>query len=201
MKMILKKLVPGLLLLSLLCSPAFAETKIATVSLQKLFDNYWKTKQADAGLKDRKAEMDKSALEMEESYKKTREEYQKLLASASDQAVSADERDKRKRDAEQKLKDLKDIEANAQQFQRQAGAILQEEKNRKTKNLVDEIKLAITGRAKAGGYSLVVDADSLLYTNGENDITEVVLGQLNAGAPGEMLKPEPKKEEPKEKKK
>ena len=194
----------ALALLSFLSSSAIAETKIATVSLAKAFDNYWKTKQADAALKDRQAELKKSETELEANYKKTTEEYEKLRVAASDQAVSAEERDKRKKDAEAKLKDIKRFESDAAQFQRQAGTILQEEKNRKTKNLLDEIKLAITGRAKAGGYTLVVDADSVLYTNGENDITDSVLEQLNAVAPADLL-PKPavpaKKDEPKESKK
>ena len=197
MKMMMKKIGLGCLLCSLLNVSAFAETKIATMSLAKAFDGYWKTKQADAALKDRQAELKKSETEMSDSWNKAKEEYQKLSAAASDQAVSADERDKRKKDAEGKLKDMKDIEANAAQFQRQAGAILQEEKSRKTKNLLDEIKLAVAGKAKAGGYTLVLDSDSVLFTSGESDITDTVLAQLNAGAPAELSKPEVKKDEPK----
>ena len=184
----------ALLALALVGGSAFAETKIAVVSLGKIFDSYWKTKQADAALKDRHAELKKSESELEASYKKATEEYQKLQVAASDQAVTADERDKRKKEAEAKLKDIKQIETDAQQFQRQAGTILQEEKNRKTKNLVDEIKLAITGQAKTGNYTLVVDADSVLFTNGENDITESVISLLNAGAPPEVIKAEAKSE-------
>lgn len=195
MKMMLKKLGLGCLLFALLNVSAFAEAKIATMSLAKAFDGYWKTKQADAALKDRQTELKKSETEMAESWNKAKEEYQKLSAAASDQAVSADERDKRKRDAEGKLKDMKDIETNAAQFQRQAGAILQEEKSRKTKNLLDEIKLAVAGKAKAGGYTLVLDADAVLFTSGESDITDTVLAQLNVSAPAEPARPELKKDE------
>ena len=76
-------------------------------------------------------------------------------------------------------------------------AILQEEKSRKTKNLLDEIKLAVAGKAKAGGYTLVLDADAVLFTSGESDITDVVLAQLNVSAPAELARPEVKKDEPK----
>lgn len=194
MKMMLKKISLGCLLCSLMGASALAEPKIATMSLAKAFDGYWKTKQADTALKDRQTELKKSETEMSDSWNKAKEDYQKLSAAASDQAISADERDKRKRDAEGKLKEMKDIEANAAQFQRQAGAILQEEKSRKTKNLLDEIKLAVAGKAKAGGYTLVLDSDAVLFTSGENDITDGVLAQLNVGAPVELSKPELKKE-------
>lgn len=194
MKTMLKKLGLGCLLIALLDVSAYAETKIGTVSLAKVFDGYWKTKQADTALKDRQAELKKSETEMSDSWNKAKEEFQKLSTAAADQAISAEERDKRKKDAEGKLKEMKEIEANAGQFQRQAGAILQEEKSRKTKNLLDEIKLAITGKAKAGGYTLVMDADAVLFTNGENDLTDTVLAQLNAGAPAESSRPEVKKD-------
>jgi outer membrane protein len=191
MKLLRKTMLIGVASLVLTGSSAFAEMKIATVSLQKLFDNYWKTKTANSALEDQQAEMKKSEVEMADSYKKTNDEYQKLLASASDPVITAEERDKRKRDAEAKLKDLKDIDAQATQFQRQAIATLSEKKNRLTKNLLDEIKLAVAGKAKAGGYSLVIDTDSpgVLYTSGENDISDTVLDQLNAGAPADFVKP------------
>ena len=65
---------------------------------------------------------------------------------------------------------------------------MQEDKARKTKNILEEIKLAIAGKAKAGGYAYVFDADAaanatvMLYSSGESDITDSVLAQLNAGA-------------------
>src|SRR3954468_16475460 len=99
MKSMLKKLSLSLALVSLLNVSAQAEVKIATISLAKTFDGYWKTKQADAALKDRQTELKKSETEMSESWNKAKEEYQKLVAAASDQAVSSDERDKRKKDA------------------------------------------------------------------------------------------------------
>ena len=37
-------------LLAFLSVPALAQTKIGTVDLRKLFDGYWKTKQAQAAL-------------------------------------------------------------------------------------------------------------------------------------------------------
>jgi outer membrane protein len=198
MNAFLKKLVPGLLLFACLGGPACAQTRLATVSLQKVFDNYWKTKQADAALKAQAADIDKSNKEMLDNYKKSKDEYQKLLESANDQAVSADERQKRQKAAEDKLRDIKGTEDSITQFQRQANATLLEKKSRMRKNILDEIKLAITGKAKSAGYSVVIDADAqtyvadptgpyymptVLYTNGQDDITGAVITQLNAGAP------------------
>ncbi len=199
MKRFLKTLIPGVLLLGFLTTPAFAQSRIATVDLRKLFDNYWKTKQADAALKDRAAELDKSHKELLETYKKGKEDYQKLLSSASDVAVSADEKDKRKKAAEDKIKDLKDQEDQIRQFEAQAQTTLQEQRRRMRDNILTEIRTALTGRAKSGSFTLVVDTAAqtinetpvILFSGGDNDLTDALLTQLNAGAPVEIPKPAP----------
>jgi outer membrane protein len=209
MKKCLRKLMPIVLLLVLGGSSAVAQTRIATVDLRKLFDGYWKTKQADAALKDRAADLDKEYKGLGEDFKKAGEEYQKLLASANDQAVSAEERDKRKQLAETKLKDIKEKQETIGQFERQARSTLDEQRRRMRETILGEIRTQLNAKAKTAGYGLVVDsaAESVnntpvfLYNTGENDMTETVLAQLNAGAPLETTKPAPAKEDKKDEKK
>ncbi len=192
MKHGLKIAILSLVFLGLFSGSAFAQNRIATVDLRKLFDGYWKTKQADAALKDRAAEMDKSHKDMVDSYQKAKTEYQKMLADANDQAISPAERDKRKQAAADKLKSLKDAEDNITQFERQARATLDEQQRRMRANILEEIRNVINARAKAAGYTMVIDTTAesannnaaiVLYTSGDNDMTADVLNQLNAGAP------------------
>src|SRR5436190_11979415 len=107
MKSALRNITLGMLLL-LLTSEAWAQGRIATVDLRKVFDTYWKTKQASATLKSKAADMEKEHKNMLDDWKKAKEEYQTLLTGANDQAVSSDERAKRKKSAEDKLRDIKD---------------------------------------------------------------------------------------------
>lgn len=208
MKNWLRKLIPAVLLLGVLNGTAWAQTRIATVDLRKLFDGYWKTKQADAALKDRAADLDKEYKGLRDDHKKLTEEYQKTLADANDQAVSSEERDKRKKAAEAKLKDIKDAEETIGQFERQARTTLDEQRRRMRDNVLGEIRKAIDAKAKSGGYGLVVDTAAetpnatpiFVYSNGENDLTQAVLDQINAGAPVETAKPAEKKEEKKDEK-
>ena len=203
MKNCLRKLIPILLVLVVCGSSALAQTRIATVDLRKLFDGYWKTKQADAALKDRAADLDKEFKSLGDDYKKTGEEYQKLLASANDQAVSAEERDKRKQSAEAKLKEIKEKQETMGQFERQARSTLDEQRRRMRETILGEIRTQLNAKAKTAGYGLVVDsaAESVnntpvfLYNNGENDMTDDVLKQLNLGAPLETTKPTPANDE------
>ncbi len=200
----------AILFAGLLNSTAWAQGHLATIDLRKVFDNYWKTKQADSALKDRQADMQKEEKNMLDDWKKAKEDYQNLLTSANDLAVSVDERDKRKKAAEDKLKYIKDQEDTVTQYEKQAGATLSEQRRRLRDNILAEIKSTIAAKAKAAGYTMVIDtaAESanntpvILYTNDENDLTTAVLTQLNATAPADTPKTDDKKEEkkPEEKK-
>jgi outer membrane protein len=201
MKSLLRKIVPGLLLLALTSTPAWGQGRIATVDLRKIFDNYWKTKQADAALKDRAADIEKEHKSMLDDWKKAKDDYQSLIAEANNQTLSLEERDKRKKSAEDKFKQIKDSEDAITQYERQARTTLDEQRKRMRDSIVDEIRTTVNGKAKAAGYALVFDtvAESanntpiILFSNNENDITDAVLAQLNAGAPVDT----PKTESPK----
>src|SRR5215218_8829763 len=102
----MNKLFLTLLLASSVAAVA-ADTKIGTIDLRKAFDNYWRTKQADVNLKDQASDMEKTRKEMFDSYEKSRENYRKIVDGANDPAVSAEEREKRKKNAESELLNLR----------------------------------------------------------------------------------------------
>ncbi len=177
---------------------ALAQTKIATVDLRKLFDNYYKTKLAQAQIQEHAAQLDKDDKSMKDDLKKGSDDYQALLEQSSDQALSADERDRRKQAAADKLKELQTDKAAIDQYERQAQTTLGEQRQRMREKILVEIKDAVTTKAKAGGYTLVFDTAAetvngtmaIVYTSGNNDLTDAVLAQLNAGAPIDTTGPE-----------
>jgi outer membrane protein len=197
MKLFLRTFLTAVLLLAFSGVAVQAQTKIATVDLRKLFDNYWKTKQAQSALDDHKQQLAKDDDGFITDLKKARADYDKLVEAANDQAVSADERAKRQQAADDKLKQIKDAEANITQFERQAQATLSEQSQRMRDDILKEIRAAVNDKAKAGGYSLVIDTAGetvnqtpfVLYSSGEDDLTSNVLSQLNAGAPIDLAKP------------
>jgi len=212
MKSLLSKILLALLLASMLGNCAWAQGRIATVDLRKLFDNYWKTKQADASLKDRAADIEKDHKTMIEDWKKAKDDYQTLLADANNQTLSIEERDKRKKAAEDKFKLIKDSEEAIAQYERQARTTLDEQRKRMRDKIVEEIRAVVKAKATSAGYGTVFDtaAESsngtpiLLYASNENDLTDAILSQLNAGAPAEtpkaQEKPADKRDEKKNKK-
>jgi outer membrane protein len=180
------------ILLSGVAYSATAQTKVATVDMKKIFNNYWKTKQATASLESRKAELRKEMKDMADGLEKAQTDYKQLLDQANDQAISADERDKRKQAAADKLKEMSSTKTTLEQFQRQAEAQLADESQRMSGNLVVEIQKAVADKAKAGGFTLVLNAansEAFIYVSTDNDITDAVLSQLNAGAPIDLTRP------------
>lgn len=179
------------LLLAVLSLPALAQTKIATVNMDKLFKGYWKTKQAEVLLNQRVADLQKEIRDMADDLNKAQTNYDQLLEQANDQALSAEERSKRKQAATDKLKEINNSKVAIDQFNRQAQSQVLDQRQRMTANLVSEIQKAVGDKAKAGGYMLVVNSsvtEAVVYSSGD-DLTDAVLKQLNAGAPIDVGQP------------
>jgi Skp family chaperone for outer membrane proteins len=185
------RIIPITLILLMLSGTAWAQMRIATVNLPKLFDGYWKKDVAEKALKQRAADFTKESDSLREELKTVNDEYRKLLEQANDQALSSEERGKRKQAAEEKLKDLKDKDNTLKQFEQQARTSLDEQNRRMKESIIDDIRRIINARAKSAGYSIVLDVGAnsangtpvILYDNHENDITDEVMSQLNASAP------------------
>ena len=165
--------------------------KLATVDLRKVFDNYWRTKQADASLKEQAADLEKESKMMVDQFRKGEGNYKKLLDGANDQALSTAEREKRKKEAENELLSLRDMETRIKQFDNTSRTTLGEKQRRMRDNILQEIRDTIKAKVKNGGYTLVLDTAAetangtpiILYSAGNDDLTDAVLAQLNVNAP------------------
>lgn len=189
MKLIYRCL-PAWLVLALCLAPgltltAHAQVKIATVDMRKLLNGYWKTKQANAALDARKADLRKELKDMADGLDKAQADYKLMLTQASDPAISEAERARRHEALNDKTKQINDSKAAFDQFSRQAEVQLQDQVQRMTSNLIADIQTAVGAQAKMAGVSMVLNgaADVVIYNKGDNDLTSDVLKQLNAGAP------------------
>jgi len=170
---------------------ALAQGRIATVNLVEVFDSYWKTKQAKLALADSRSDAKKEVENMQDAHKKLISAYQKSLADANDQAVSAEERDKRKRALEPKLKELRDSEETIKQFVSSRETELKIKTDRMMEDVIKDIKSVVAGKAKSAGYTFVLDssarsassAEIFLFNSGDYDLTKPVIEELNITAP------------------
>jgi Skp family chaperone for outer membrane proteins len=148
-----------------------------------------KTAGANPAQRGSKAQFAKDAKSQRDDLKKGSDEYQKLLEQANDQAFSAEQRDKYKQTAADKLKQLQDSKTALDQYERQAQITMSEKSQRMRDNILSDIKAAVAAQAKVAGYQLVIDAagetanatTAVVYSSGENDLTDAVLKRLNAG--------------------
>lgn len=166
-----------------------AQAKFATVDMKKLFNGFYKTKLAQASLDNRKLQLRKEIKDMADDLEKAQGQYKQLLDQSTDPALSADERDKRKQAAADKAKDITKSRGDIEQFSRQAEAQIADQSQRMSGNVVMEIQKVVSEKAKAGGYTLVLNSasvETVIYAGTENDLTAAVLTQLNAGAPVDL---------------
>jgi outer membrane protein len=192
--------------LALLSFPLLAaEPKIAVIDLKKVFDDYYKTRLANAALEEEVAALRKDNKALMDDHAKAVDEYKKALDEANNQAVSAEEREKRKKEAEGKLIRVNDLRQSIEQFERTASTNLGEKRRTTQEKILKEIQDAINKISKAASFTLVLDSSTadpgrlptVLYTNGEHDLTGTVLQQLNANAPPDLPKLDEKKTEEK----
>lgn len=194
MRNILRIFLPAILLVAATAVPALGQSKIATVDLKRLFENYYKTKLATAAVQQHFDELDKEYATYAADLKKSSDDYEMMLQSAQDQAVSEEERDKRAQAAQDELKQLEDKKATIEQFERQLQITIADQRQRMRDNILDEIKKAVADKAKAAGDTLVFDTaaqtangtPAILFDAGDNDLTDDVLKQLNATAPPDL---------------
>ena len=203
----LSKMVAMVLALSCLAGAAVAQepVKIATIDLLKAFDSYWKTKLSNDQLKERGADFDKARIGMIDDLNLLREEYNRLNASAQDPANSDEKRSGDLKKAQEKLTEFKRLEQQVIDFNKNAQKTLGDQTRRLRKGRLEEIQEVISAKARELGYDLVIDSSqdvllprtpTVLYTNGKNDITAVIIELLNKDAAGKYKPAEPAPEKP-----
>ena len=208
-----KPLVAAAILAALLpCTSALAQGKVGVINLTKVFDEFWRTKQADVQIKERLAEFEKMGQSMYDDYKKANEEFGKQIEAANDPALSKEESDKRRKDLDKKRKDIMEMETNINQFQGNSQRALMEQRGRVRESILRDVRGVLEEKAKAGGYATVLDVSALsangtpvviftTLTGGESDLSDSVAKTLAATAPPETSKSEAPKSESKDPKK
>ena len=181
--------IAALSLLLLSASVALAQPKIAVVDMKKVFDGYWKTKQLDKKLSGSMQEFNDQQKKMIEQFQAAQKEYLAVNESAKDPALSANEKERRNTEAEEKLQQIRQLENDIRSHKRSGEVRLTEQQVRHKNNLITDIKDTIKVKARSEGFSLVLNtaavdinqAPIVLFTDGSNDITDDILATLNQG--------------------
>ncbi|MDR1144937.1 MAG: OmpH family outer membrane protein [Verrucomicrobiales bacterium] len=168
-----------------------ADLKIATIDVQDVFKNYYKTAEAEKQLQVTAASNKTQVDGIMTDYNKLREQASALQNELTTDATSSETAKKAKTE---KLKDLfgelqkkeQEVKTTVTQLER----FMQDQQLRERKRIVEEITKTIETYSK-GKYTIVLDktginlngTPTLLYSEGVTDITAEVLKQLNAAKP------------------
>lgn len=158
-------LIIALFIVSLLSQPLLAENvrKMAYINAAKVFDGYYKTKEADEKLgkkgKEKNAERDKLVKEIN----KLKDEVQLLSKEAKEEKQS---------ELNEKMRGLQD-------FDRETKLNLRRERDDVVKQIFKEIDEGIKEYGKKKGYDIIFDSRILLYMDESMDVTNDVIKELN----------------------
>ncbi len=181
---------PTLILTSLLlaASAVFAEVKVATVDMAKLFDNYKRAKVVQTAIEgDIKKTADEAQRRQNEGLKMV-QQLQDLRDKYANSALSQEARDTAKKQA-RTLEDQIEVKKNEfERFQSQSRQQLIEKQDSQRKKIYDEIQNAAVAVARQQGASLILNVSEktaaglpvVVYSDKSWDITDKVLSVLNA---------------------
>ncbi|MGD1086288.1 MAG: OmpH family outer membrane protein [Verrucomicrobiota bacterium] len=183
-----------LLALALLASASCgfaADSNIGFVDMRKVFDEYYKTIQANNILTNDEAEMKKTIDSMAADAEKTRKAAMEANDRANDQTISADERAKSRKIAQDKADEYRSIQSGIEDYRERENSRLADKMHQSHDAIVGQILADEKRLAKKAGYTLVLDKSGesnpgvpmVLYTEGENDLTDALIKDLNATAP------------------
>ena len=189
--MIMKKLTLALSGLLAISTFAAAELKIGTVDLSKAFTDYYKTKEAEETLNERRGTFQKERQDMMTDYQKMVDDTQKLKLAAEDKTLSEAARTEKMKAFETKVQDVRNQENKIRGFEQQRGKQLDDQFMRMRKGIVDEINKAVQDFSAKEKFNLVIDKSAagvsqtpvVLYSQDLKDITDEVVKMINASKP------------------
>ncbi len=168
--------------------PALA---IATISLDKVYDGYWKKDQEYEKLK-KKQEDDRGKIEKYNAeLSKEGDALQRMIQRLRDPNLTSAEKAKRQQQVADKQRAFQQLQQSIQSAQNSARQDLELELRKVRKRIIEEIQQVVAAKAKAKGYGWVLDksgqsaaiAPIVVFSVDGNDLTEEVLKQLNLSAP------------------
>ncbi|MDZ4198317.1 MAG: OmpH family outer membrane protein [Kiritimatiellia bacterium] len=173
--------------------PAAAQERTArtvVVNLERVFNEYHKTRRADAQLKSQAEEFNTERQQMVAQLEAAQKEFTSLREDAQNPALTEEARSARRIQAEEKVLSIRELEAKIKEFEEMRSKHLESQSRRMRRGLVEEIRDAIRAHARTRGYDLVLDVSGnslngvelVLFADPRVDITTEVLEKINQAA-------------------
>lgn len=184
-----------LLLISLACSAIFTltasantEIRLVTADMNRLYENYYRTAEAQARFQSAVESAQASAEAMMTEGNTLVEEYRKLVEDGTSPALSAEARERAEAEAEALLQTIREKEREVQQFQANTQRALQQRQVSHRELVMDEIKEVVKELAGEKGATLVLNSSvnsGVIFADPGFDVTEQALVELNKDQPAQ----------------
>lgn len=143
--------------------PSFAQEKICTVDLLRVFDQYNKRQDFDKDLETKTKAKEGQRNKLIDELK----EIQDKMALLSDK-----EKEKKQRELTAKSQELQEMDQKIKQDFRK-------DWDEKLRQILEDIKKVVEEFAKKEGYAFVIDSKAMLYSSKAADVTDKVIETLN----------------------
>lgn len=166
------------------------DLKVGIVDMNRVFSEYYKTKDAEKRVNEDKSAAKKELDERAARYKDLMEKWNGKQKLINDKLVNEELRQQGQKEAANIASEIKSLERDMDEFRRRRETQLQEQVGRMRKGLLEDIKIRIEDRAKRDNYDIIFDKSGkspigvnfLLFSKDGVDFTDDVLKELNKNA-------------------
>jgi len=166
---------------------------IATVDFKKIYSEYWRTDQAQKKLKVKEDDAKKKIQKHLDDQEKLGKNIQNMQQALKDPKLGAVEKNRRQRQLSDRIKEYQEDASAIRDFRNAKMKDLEMEMRKDIDFIRAEIKVVVAAKAKKAGYTLVLDKNTVIFTDGSADLTKGVLEQLNSNDPRKAAAPAPGK--------
>jgi outer membrane protein len=170
---------------------ANAQVKFGTVDMNRVFSEYYKTKDAQTKYADAEKAANDDLNGRVETLKASMKDISELNTDIQKPDLAKDDADAKKKDLQTKLAAARALDKEIADYRSSKQKGLQDQFLRMRKDIVDDIMKTVNDLVKAKGYDLVFDKSGLsagavpvvLYSRDDLDFSQDVITALNKNAP------------------
>ncbi|MBP7274892.1 MAG: OmpH family outer membrane protein [Kiritimatiellae bacterium] len=171
-------------------------SKVVTVNMDRVFNEYYKTKQADAQLKTQAKEFEEERQKLLGEMEQIDREFNSLREDSQNTALSEEVRAAKRTLAEEKLMAKREQESKIRRFMELRQKQLDDQGRRMRRSIVDELRGVVKEYARERGIEIVLDASGnslngvelVLFADSRIDVTGDIIQAANRAA-GEAAAP------------
>ncbi len=168
---------------------------IATVDMQELFKQYYRTNEAQKQINVERARIQKDNNERLAKIRELEENLGKLRKQLDDPSLNDSKKQTLFKDWQTQQQEGIALDRERREFLQRRNQALNEKMVQRMKGILEEIRKLVEEKAKVDNFDYVFDKSGLstsqvpflLYTKDATDITAGLLKDLNKGAPAESL--------------